>query len=34
MIADATLWDLVLGILGLGSDTPEDEVGVEAVPHG
>ncbi len=34
MTNEVSLWDVLLGIFGINSDSPEDEVGVEWVPNG
>ena len=34
MTNETSLWDLLLGILGIGTETAEDEVGIEFVPAG
>ena len=34
MTSETSLWNLLLGILGIGTETAEDEVGVEVVPNG
>ncbi len=34
MANDATLWDILLGIFGIDSETVENDLGVEAVPNG
>ena len=34
MKSETNLWDLLLGILGIGTETAEDEAGVEFVPAG